>query len=106
MKEEFIEAIQKRRMVSVKFFSEEDMGVLTRKCAPMDYGSTRKYRDGRDRYHLWDYESDETPHPLLIVPESIESLQVLDETFDPAGFVTWDTVTSPWHISRDWGPFS
>lgn len=93
-------------MVRVRFFSDEDQAVLTRKCAPMDYGPTRKYHDGQDRYHLWDYESDEVQHPLLILPESIESLEVLDQAFDPAGFVTWDVTKSPWHVSRDWGVLS
>lgn len=106
MKEEFVAAIRSRSLVRVAFFSEEDHAVLSRTCAPMDIGPSRRYHDGRDRYHLWDYESDQGPHPLSILPESIQKLEVLGKTFDPADFITWDTGTSPWFVSRDWGQYS
>ena len=31
-------------------------------------------------------------HTLSLLPEQIISIEVLNETFDPAEFVTWDTA--------------
>jgi hypothetical protein len=33
-------------------------------------------------------------------------MDILDEYFEPAEFVTWNTRTSPWFITRDWGAYS
>lgn len=102
----FIDAIHARRLLRVTFFSREDGHNLTRKCAPMDYGPSRNANDKTDRFQLWDFESDEEPHPLPLRPEHAVSMDVLDERFDPATFVTWDTSTRPWFVARDWGQYS
>ena len=100
---DLIAAIHARQMVLVTWPSQEDGGlILQRACAPMDFGPSRRTKDGLDRYHFWDYDSDSgTPHPLSLLPEQISSVEVLNETFDPAGFVTWPT---DWHVQRtSWG---
>lgn len=104
MIEDFINAIRLRQLVEVVFFSKEDGAQLTRKCAPMDYGPSRRTSDQTDRFHLWDYESDEGPHTLSLLPEQILSMRVLDQVFDPADFVTWEPID--WFISRNWGQYS
>ncbi len=101
--DQFIAAIRSKRLVRITFFSKEDQGYLTRLCAPMDYGPSRRAKDQSDRYHLWDYESDEGSHVLSLLPSQVQSIEVLDEHFDPAEFVTWPTA---WFVSRDWGPHS
>jgi hypothetical protein len=106
MKDEFIHAIQTHRKVRVTFFSKEDARFLTRKCAPMDYGPSRRAKEKSDRYHLWDYESDMKVHTLSLNPEQIDNIETLDEYFDPAEFITWDTSKSPWFIPRNWGVYS
>ena len=102
----FIIAIHEKVKVNLRFFSKEDQDILQRKCAPMDYAISRRYKDNKLRYTFWDYESDEGPHPLLLLPEQIESLYPTEERFDPGEFVTWDTQKSPWNIKRKWGPYS
>ena len=102
-KDRFIQAIHDKKKVRVTFFSEEDEKHITRLCAPMDYGPGRKMRDQRDRYWLWDYESDTGVHPLPLKEEQIQSMVVLEDQFDPAEFVKWSPA---WFIKRDWGKYS
>ena len=104
--DKFIQAIRDKRKVRVTFYSKEDGGLLTRKCAPMDYGPSRRAKQQNDRFHLWDYESDIERHSLRLNPEQISKLEVLDEIFDPSEFITWDTTENPWFIPRDWGQYS
>lgn len=106
MLQQFVDAIRAQRLVRVTFFSQEDGRNLTRKCAPMDYGPSRRAADKSDRFHLWDFESDEGPHTLSLPPGQVVQIEVLDEHFDPATFVAWDTTKSTWFIDRDWGPYS
>lgn len=106
MNEDFINAIHSKNKVKLTFYSKEDNTVLERTCAPMDYGPSRKAHDKSDRYHLWDYDSDQKWHTLSLLPEQIIGVEVLSETFDPAEFVTWDLEKSPWFIERDWGNYS
>ena len=106
MKEEFINAIHKKQKVMLTFYSEEDGCQLTRKCAPMDYGPSRRARDQTPRFHFWDYESDEGPHTLSLLGNKIMKIEVLKETFDPGEFITWNTKTPPWFVPRDWREYS
>ena len=106
MKDRFIAAIHARKKIKVVFYSKEDGTFLTRLCAPMDYGPSRRARDGRDRFHAWDYESDTGQHTLPLLPEQIKEITVLEEKFEPAEFITWDVKRSPWFVKRDWGIYS
>lgn len=102
-KEMFIEAIQDKIKLKVTFFSKDDGGYITRTCAPMDYGPSKRAKSKDDRYHLWDFDSDSGSHTLSLPINQIKSIVPLGQNFDPAGFVTW----SPnWIIPRDWGKFS
>ncbi|QKS88654.1 hypothetical protein [Curtobacterium flaccumfaciens] len=103
---EFVAAIESHREVEVTFHSKEDGGaVLTRRCAPMDFGPSRRARDKTPRYHFWDWESDgPRTHTLSLLAEQIVSIEVLDSTFDPASFVAW---APNWFVERTtWGQFS
>ena len=99
----FIDGIENCRKVSLTFFSQDDGHNLVRTCAPMDYGPTRVAADNADRYHFWDYDSDKGRHPLMLLPDQVVSITVLDEVFDPAEFVTWETN---WYHPRGWGKYS
>lgn len=85
---QFLEALNEKRKVRVKFYSPADGGVLDRVCAPMDYGSNGETKDGLNRYWLWDYASDTGSYTLGLVPQQIVNLQVLSEKFDPAQLAT------------------
>ncbi len=90
------------------FVSKEDAGLyLTRTCAPMDYGPSRRTKDRSDRYHFWDYDSDSPGgrHTLSLLPGQVVSIEEADEHFNPAEFVTWDPPYD-WFYPRDWGQFS
>jgi hypothetical protein len=104
METKFIAAIHSKHKVRLTFYSKEDKGPITRTCAPMDYGPSRRaIADKSDRFHFWDYDSDTGNHTLSLLPDQINLIEVLGDTFDPADFVTW----SPnWFVVRDWGEFS
>ncbi len=102
----FIDALENRMKVEITFSSKEDGETLKRLCAPMDFGPSRRAKDGLDRYHSWDYGSDERPHSLSLLPNAILRISATDEEFDPKEFVTWDLKKSPWFHTRDWGRHS
>src|SRR5713101_7767433 len=104
-KQKFNAALTGTQKVSVTFYSKEDRSSRTFKCAPMDYGPGRHAHDGKDRYHLWNFEGDVRQHVLSLLPEQITDLRVLDERFEPADFITWSTKASPWFVARDWGRY-
>lgn len=100
----FVAAIHSKQKVRVTFYSKEDQALLVRTCAPMDYGPSRRaIADKGDRFHFWDYDSDERKHTLSLLPDQVKSIEVLAQSFDPAEFVTWETN---WLVARDWGQFS
>lgn len=105
MKEEFIQAIKNKRKIRATFFSKKDNDYVTRVCAPMDYGPTRRENvsDKTDRFHMWDYEGKTGPHTASPTHDLVDNITVLDETFDPAEFVSWPPN---WFIPRDWGDLS
>jgi len=102
----FIFALENKRKVLLRFFSKEDGATLTRRCAPMDFGPSRRARDKSDRYHFWDYDSDAARHTLSLLPGQIHSIQLLDDPFMPQEFVTWSVSASPWFYQRNWGAYS
>lgn len=96
-----IQAIHDLREVRVTWPSQDDGGaVQSRRCAPMDFGPSRRAHDQTPRYHFWDFESDSgASHTLSLLASQITVVEVLDSTFDPS-FVTWDTDRSPWFVAR------
>src|ERR1700691_6557588 len=55
----FISGIVDRTKVVLTFVSKEDAGLLlSRTCAPMDYGPSSFAKNKANRYHFWDYDSD------------------------------------------------
>jgi len=105
-KERFIQAIHSKSKVKITFYSKEDGSNLVRTCAPMDYGPSRRTKKKNDRFHFWDYDSDTQRHTLSLNLDQIINLEILDDFFDPAEFITWNTKQSPWFISREWGIYS
>ena len=102
-KEKFVQAIHNKTKIRLTFFSKEDRSNLTRLCAPMDYGPSRRAHNKDDRFHLWDYESDKKNHSLSLRPEQIVNMEFTNESFEPSDFVVWETN---WIVARDWGKFS
>ena len=80
-------------------------GIIVRKCIPFDLGPSRRYGDGRDRYHLFDLDSPDGAHPLSILPDQLIELKTLGDQFEPGCFVTWPPPYL-WWVKRDWGSYS
>lgn len=102
MYEIFIEAINQKLIIQLIFDSKEK-GIITRKCIPFDFGPSKKYKDGRERYHFYDLDSPDGKHNLSILPEQIVDITLTDQDFDPRDYITW---TPNWYTSRDWDDFS
>jgi hypothetical protein len=100
MTKNFIRAIHNRTKIRLSFYSKQDSAVLTRLCAPMDFGASKRAKNKDDRYHLWDYESDNANHTLSLLPEQVVKMEFTDIVFDPSEFVAW---TPNWIIERNWG---
>ena len=98
----FANALQGTNLVELTFKSN-NQGIITRTCAPMDYGPWRHTGTGELRYHFIDIDSTDGMHPLSIQEEKIVTLRMLEEKFEPANLITW---TPDWHIVRDWGVYS
>jgi len=103
LKDIFIRAIFCKKKIKVSFYSKEDRDTIVKLCAPMDYGASRRAKDKSDRFHMWDYESDIEQHILSLKPEQISGIEMLEGTFEPSEFVTWQTQ---WIVPRDWGQYS
>jgi hypothetical protein len=106
--DDFIEAIHNLRLVEVVFSAKKYGGdLIVCRCAPMDYGPTRIDRCATDRYHLWVYENLSAQadgwHPLMPIPHSVATIDMLDDGFDPGEFLDWPPS---WWIPRDWGSYS
>jgi len=106
MLDKFTQAIHNKNKIRLTFYSKEDGTYITRKCAPMDYALSRRYKDDLMRFHFWDFESDTRNHNLALLPNNIRNMEILNEVFDPNEFVTWSTQANPWSIKRDWGRYS
>lgn len=100
--QKFIEALENKKLVKITFEAEVK-GMITRTCVPFDFGVSRKYKDGIERFHFYDLDSPDVNHNLSILPEKLYSLDILDQEFNPADYVNW---TPNWIVSRDWGIYS
>ena len=98
----FIQAIHSKTIISITFRSDEK-GTITRRCIPFDYGVSRKYKDGLERYHLLDLDSPDEPHNLAILPERLIEIKLSDTNFNPGDYVSWQPA---WIVKRDWGQYS
>ena len=103
IKDSFLQAIREKKVVRIKFKSKEK-GEVIRKCIPFDYGPSRREKIKVDKFHFYDLDSPDGSHNLSIVGDQLLSLDILDETFNPATYVTWSPVQ--WFVKREWGRFS
>lgn len=96
----FISAIHEKRVLRITFMSK-GKGVITRLCAPLDYGPIRSSGNvyPPDKYFVFDLTSPEGPHPLHLETSSILVLENTNEFFNPLQLVSWNP---DWNIVRDW----
>lgn len=103
MHQKFVQAINQKKLVLLKFDSNEK-GIISRTCVPFDFGPSRRYKDELNRYHFYDLDSPSSNHNLSILPAQIISIEILDKSFEPAKYVTWSPIK--WFLKRDWGKCS
>jgi hypothetical protein len=98
----FLLSIHGRKHLNITFDSKEK-GIIKRTCVPFDFGPSRKYKDGLDRFHLYDLDSPDGKHNLSILPTQLHNIELVEIIFDPKDYVTW---TPNWIVARDWGIYS
>ncbi len=98
----FLRAIFEKKIVKAIVASQEK-GLIERECIPFDYGPSRKYKDGLDRYHFYDLDSPQGSHNLSILPDQLINVIITDRTFEPGDYVHWEPA---WFVERDWGEYS
>jgi hypothetical protein len=81
---DFIQSIQDHKKLVIEYYSSADSGVLSRVCAPMDYGPGFESKDGIHRYWVWDYAGSPGVQILGLVSQQIVSVKVTGEEFDPS----------------------
>ncbi len=102
----FVEGIHRMMKVTIILYEKEAHRQVSRTCAPLDFGPSRRAKDKCDRYHFWDYEGGARNHVLSVLPDQIVRIQETNEEFDPSEFITWDVRKSPWFMPRQWGRYS
>ncbi len=99
----FVDAMNQKQMVMVRFKTIGDGQVLLRKCASLDIALSKRAKMPKFKFHFWDFDK---CHLLSLESEQIIEICIIEETFRPEEFVTWKITSSSWCIARDWGRFS
>ncbi len=89
----FIKAIEEKKFIEVTFFAKKDNLNRTRKCVPFDYAYSKRDKNPIKKYQQYDLDS----------PSGIHNLVKLNESFDPAEYISWE---ANWELARDWGEYS
>jgi len=71
---DFIQAIRQKKKVKITFDSKEDGAPITRTCAPLDFGPSRRARDQSDRLHHRDILELLSEKLLDITPADLENI--------------------------------
>ena len=103
LKEIFIQAIHNKVKLRITYYASKYDSQITRLCAPMDFAPSSRAKDKSDKFHFWDYESENGKHTTSKLPEDVFDIEITDIIFDPSDFITW---TPNWTVDRDWGEFS
>jgi hypothetical protein len=97
---DYVEAVEEKKKVRLRFYSRADSAVIDLVCGPLDYGPEAGIPDGVNRYSLWDYTSTNGSHVLSLLPDQVLDIRILGEVFDPAQI---EARPPHWFIARDWG---
>jgi hypothetical protein len=104
-KENMLNAIYAKKIVELNFIPRETWVITTRKCIPFDiWPRRRKWKSNwSERFHFYDLNSPDWKHTLSILPEQVISIKILNESFNPWDYITWETE---WFVRRDWWIYS
>ena len=87
----FVRAIKDNRKVKLVFLSDAGGTKVEKLCGPMLYSPSfvgDETADESDCYYFWDFESGSGKHVLGFPPNKIVSLELTEQAFDPAEFIT------------------
>lgn len=102
----FIENINNKIKMNVKFHSNKTNRVESRDVAPLDYAIISRSQKNKMYYWVWDFQWTKWPHPTPLSKEKIISIETINEKFEPNTFINWDINKNPWNIKRDWWELS
>jgi len=78
----FIKAIEKKRIIKLKYFNSNNHQNLSKECAPLHYSKGKIEGDNLDGYYVWNFEAMEGCHFLALPPSQIISMEMSDRTFN------------------------
>lgn len=87
MNEKFFEAIQMSRIIEA-FIHTREHGFVFRKCVPFYYWESKYFKDGKERFHMFDLSNPFYDNHLSVLPEQLIYLEVSQENFEPLDFYT------------------
>lgn len=80
----------------------KEKGVITRTCAPLDFGVHKRFPSKGNRYMFYHFE---TGHISPMLPQQIIEMHPTKENFEPQDFIDWD-LPYAWNVPRNWGSYS
>ncbi len=87
----FVRAIKDKRKVKLVFLTDAAGTKAEKLCGPMLYSPSfarDETGDELDCYYFWDFESDSGKHVLGFPSNKIVSMELTEQAFDPAEFIT------------------
>ena len=101
---DFIQAIENKKLIKVKFNSDEK-GPVERTCIPVDFLPSNKEKDRTSKYCVYDLDDNAKEHKLMIPPHQLIWLDLVEEKFDPACYLP-EAGPFNWGVQRNWGAYS
>lgn len=84
----FVRATKDKRKVLLDYFDDKHKLNFNRLCLPVYYSQAQTEGDNLDCYYLWDLASGKDKRFLGLPPSQIVSMELTEEAFDPAEFIT------------------
>ncbi len=87
----FVQAIQDKRKVKLVFLSDAGGNKAEKLYGPMLYSPSfagDETGEETDCYYFWDFESGSDKHVLGFPSNKIVSMELTEQAFDPAEFIT------------------
>ena len=99
----FNQAIQTTKCIKISFDFKEK-GIINATAIPFDMGASSRYKDEKIRYYFYILDAENKKPNVAILPEQLLELEILEQSFDPAEYITWEKIS--WITKRDWGKYS
>jgi hypothetical protein len=81
----FFDGIRSSRVLEV-FVHTREHGLINRKCVPFYFWESKKYNDGKERFHMFDLLDPTGNNHLSVLPEQVIFIEMTDEYFEPLDY--------------------